>query len=408
MRIQLIGHGDPNPEFALPDPGTDSSMPPRILQLSDGVPFEKAPHMADGYTHYECWCIGGAGGRGSDVYENMPIPMTPGPAEVAPIDVWNDYWTHALDAPDGHYWIPDGSGGYAETTKQGYYEYGNPTHTFTPTIYGQAYLAGRRIWGGAGGGGGLQVVSGALAFLEDAVPVTVGQAGADGAGGQMAANGSYTPQPGGGYPWSGLFQTWFNRWPTPHLSFPSPTFGGDGGSSSFGTHGMASGGKGGGPGGLWLSSNFYTKAEGGAGGIGGQTTAGGGAAGGKTSDNAPDGTWDGTIGKGGGGGQGGMMSGTGSGFHPIGDGVVFYGPNQFREASNGGRGSYSFSDTSVYGERELRTTPPPPEGKDPYNNYLELVPGGGGGAKANHLLPFGSHNTDPNGAVLLRLLRIET
>jgi hypothetical protein len=75
-------------------------------------------------------------------------------------------------------------------------------------------------------------------------------------------------------------------------------------------------------------------------------------------------------------------------------------------ASNGGRGSYSFADTSVFGDRGLRVTSP-----EAMNLSIPqaVVPGGGGGAKANRQMPYGSRaiGYNPNGIVLIRLTRVE-
>lgn len=77
-------------------------------------------------------------------------------------------------------------------------------------------------------------------------------------------------------------------------------------------------------------------------------------------------------------------------------------------ASNGGRGSFGFADTSVFGDRQLRSSDPKAV-TDASNIPQDVVAGGGGGAKANHQLPFGSHalGYSPNGVVLIRLTRIE-
>jgi len=92
--------------------------------------------------------------------------------------------------------------------------------------------------------------------------------------------------------------------------------------------------------------------------------------------NGADGTWDSEIGQGGGGGLSGKT------VAPI------------RQAGNGGRGSYSFADTSVYGPRQGKSG---------------SIPGGGGGAKLNSLTHYGSKASQaiPDGVVFIRLTKID-
>ena len=232
-----------------------------------------------------------------------------------------------------------------------------------------------RNYGGAGGGGGFHRVRGILAELPSSVAVVVG------AGGSLG---------------------------TEHASNPaSTTDGGDGGVSSFNDPTCrASGGKGG----KHVQSNSLTVstvANGGDGGLGNRTAAGGGAAGGVAgtpSATGPgtagsagtDGTiFDdllyGTIGQGGGGGAGGV-------------GKYGSGGTTCNAATNGGRGAYNPGDTSVYG-------PGGTPGNDGASGSQVVVPGGASGAKAAPLngLPyvFGQSKSsrlagDP-GTVILRL-----
>jgi hypothetical protein len=200
-----------------------------------------------------------------------------------------------------------------------------------------------RSYGGAGGGGGIHRVAGLISGLPYSVDVVVGEGGAKG---------------------------------TDDISNPANTTAGvDGGASTFGgTVCRASGGKGG----VRVQANSLTSsslANGGDGGIGGQTTAGGGAAGGTSgipTSTGPgtagtagtDGLWDGSIGEGGGGGGGGVGKYTGS--------VTCV------TATNGGRGAYNPSDLSAYANGGYPTT-------DPDAGSLSTVPGKGGGAKASLL-----------------------
>lgn len=231
--------------------------------------------------------------------------------------------------------------------------------------YGQIFS-----YGGAGGGGGLHKVLGLLSDLPDSCPVVVGSAGGNGA---------------------------------------------DGGASSFnGATCQASGGTAGFPS-LAATAATYKKylpgGNGGQGGSGGRVLAGGGANGETTTAGpesgsipsykasfvrtpAKDGTWDGIIGKGGGGGRGGKYGVVG--------GNISFTEYDFEESGSGGKGSFAFVDTSVYGP-----------GENMSNVLLSgwsrmIFPGGGGGAMINKLMGYGSRVTsfNPNGAVYIRLLKI--
>jgi hypothetical protein len=89
-------------------------------------------------------------------------------------------------------------------------------------------------------------------------------------------------------------------------------------------------------------------------------------------------------------------------------------------SSEGGRGSFSYADTSVYGARQVRgfyvskpvridnTTGEVIWGPPEPTTEL-IVPGGGGGAKAPGRRQFGSkaQGYSPRGLVLIRLLKVE-
>lgn len=219
-----------------------------------------------------------------------------------------------------------------------------------------------RSYGGAGGGGGFHRTRGLLSVLPDMCVALVGEAGVAG---------------------------------TTQVSNPAATTdGGDGGTSSFNaTTCRASGGKGG----KRVQSNSLTvstDADGGEGGIGGRTIAGGGAAGGVAgtpSATGPgvagtageDGTIFNNVGKGGGGGAGGVGKYVGISCNP---------------ATAGGRGSYNPGDTSVYG----------PGGTPQFDEdagAVNTVPGGASGAKAAPLngLPTVYGQSSEMGVVILRL-----
>lgn len=387
MRIELKGLGDPIPGLALPDPNISSDVPAQTFTfLEDGV-FEKPIWVGLGYTHFEAWCIGGVGGDGGSI-ENVFV-------------------------------------GY---------------HSFNTS------------YGGAGGGGGLHRVAGPLSDIPDSCPVVVGKAGVSGRNG----NGTFPRWPRVD-PATGLAYTPYIWDPNPEYVAPLP--GTDGSASTFnGVLCQASGGKGGKPS-PWtmpvsgdytdLAVRYYGTqtpgGDGGQGGCGNRTLAGGGGDGawseyvthttpqppgypdiisyeGADRHDAIDGTWDGTVGKGGGGGRGGVYysqlhldySGpTALATPQIDDppGGAGFGGDDVILATSGGQGSFSYVDTSVYGVRESRSSPPPPPGWIS-GNFIgigkQIIPGGGGGARLNRLSGYGSNalGFNPNGVVFIRLIKI--
>jgi Glycine-rich domain len=227
-----------------------------------------------------------------------------------------------------------------------------------------------RSYGGAGGGGGFHRVRGLLSALPSLCPIVVGAGGALGTESSNPAN---------------------------------TTDGGDGGASTFnGATCRASGGKGG----KRAQTNDFitrTQADGGEGGLGNRTAAGGGAAGGlsgtpsATGPGTPgtpgtDGTYNTiihNIGQGGGGGAG---------------GVGKYGGVTCNAATSGGRGSYNPGDTSVYGPADA-------PGNDTSSGAQNIIPGGASGAKAAPLnkLPYiygqskGERLAGDPGAIIVRV-----
>lgn len=353
MRVFLGGRAVPRDEFALIGVGESTGVPLALL-LEDGDVFTAEDYISLGYTNFEVFCIGAAGGRGGTFYSMRT----------------------------------------------------DPTYS-----------------GGAGGGGGLHRVTGLLVDLPDTVAVDVGQPGSNGrdAGSGWPKNAVLD---GSGYP------------ATPLSLFDNPSYisalpGNDGGASSFGDVCKASGGKGGGVArqGPWVRmpygpDDYLTwqvsvngraiPGDGGEGGLGNRVLAGGGSAGGVSSwsglapDNSGgsrsftkpgDGGWDGAIGAGGGGGVGEILSwrrGSDS-FTLIGYIDSAYGASMGR-AAIGGKGSFSYADTAVYGPGQS------------YFYIAELpVPGSGGGAKIDKLKRYGAFTTgyNPAGAVFVRLTKID-
>jgi hypothetical protein len=115
--------------------------------------------------------------------------------------------------------------------------------------------------------------------------------------------------------------------------------------------------------------------------------------------NPGNGSWDGSIGKGGGGGVGGFriyahMEGM---TVVLNTGYVI----AMKLAADGGKGSFSFANPSVFG-------PGQPGTLHTGSSTNPILPGGGGGAKANKTLKYGSHASgfSPDGCVFIRLYKI--
>ena len=349
-QFELGGHEGPIPNIALPDPKLSADMPVQSLVLLDGSTFEKGDWVALGYTHYEVWCVGAAGGRGAEGGDPQIRDLNA--PESVPMPDW--MWENMIRAQINYYtWagmtvfpvysfstVPGHTGEVVvtyDTPRQAaikYLEFGNPDHLTQISHHHDPFVTNDSvapIVGGAGGGGGLHVVSGELAELPDSVPIVVGLPGSDAPPGQIISPDPYdvylqaSTRPLSSFTTSAGFDaddetlrqnnydTYYftNTWPEigdparPLLLPGQP--GGDGGASAFGDICMASGGKGGGPALVWIEGHRMFAAHGGEGGVGGRMVAGGGALGSTDSSRSgKDGTWDGTIGQGGGGGRGGM------------------------------------------------------------------------------------------------------
>lgn len=409
MRIHLKGEGEVIPDYALPDAGIEVDLKPLVVDLSNAG-FDKRPYVAMGYNTYEVWCIGGAGGQGGGISDQAQFLVSRTRPKMSSSD-WNLYlelmviYAGELTPPYGPY------GGTVAGT-QAYYQSQFPNHDpyFVSTYRTPFLLENGSALGGGGGGGGLHTAAGFLDDLADITPVVVGQAGAQGVLGQSIVNGAWDPpRPNSDLIWSpantrrkeleNYFNNFQNKYPTPHPTFLPPQHGQDGGASTFGgTICRASGGKGGRASKVWTSGVLTKNGAGGAGGLGGQTVAGGGAAGSNTADPGEDGFWAEPIGEGGGGGRGGDLT---------------------VQGTDGGRGNYSFSDTSVFGLKEARSYFKTKSYT--YDNVTgaitsvietstgqRSVPGGGGGANVLGRAKGGEGlASDPNGAVVIRLTKVE-
>lgn len=385
-RIEFDGQGFPIPKLALPPFGSESDLPPTTLTFTDNADFSTEQYIGLGFTHFEVWAVGAAGGRGGGI------------------------------------------------------------QIFDPTdrSYDSVYLP-VSSYGGEGGGGGLHRISGLLEDLPSTVPVIVGKRGLNGADGnkQWLWRAALAVQDFAGVPTLALvvkgatnipgmvdgagnaIAPYFYVVDSPYLqginaSYVPPQDATDGGYSSFGALCQASGGRGGKKSPVYytgLSHNndvayAMSQAPGGAGGeggVGGRTAVGGGGLGAKTSDlafippgqagypgpkpwittEAKDGTWTGSVGQGGGGGLGGTHYSP-----PSGNPNSPAQPPIIRIASKGGRGSFSYGDTSVHGQAGYYSS--------------QIVPGTAGGARPVSNLKVGSRTPaySPDGIVVLRLTRI--
>lgn len=450
MRIFLGGRDVPRNEFALIGIGESTGVPV-VLLLEDGEVFTPEDYISLGYTNFEVWCVGAVGGRGGDATDRIFWYVTQ-TTEIMSDDIWADVvaeynsvngpgyeyvGTSAPGTPEppvGVYFWGVGSGGYINwgLSPEGLAWLQNPTHVATITNWlepfvqpgGEFYEGGNPVKyiGGGGGGGGLHVVKGLLADLPVSVVVAIGQAGIDGAPGQMYQAAPFDPSPIYDPIYSRMsLARWnfLNRFPNGHPTVDSPVEGLPGGASSFGDICQASGGKGGKPAIQWVGSTLQQYAHGGKGGIGGSDIPGGGADGATTSTSpGKDGGWNGTIGAGGGGGRGGVRRTV---LLPGGGGTT---SDVF--ATAGGRGSLNFADTSVYGARgplgtyfaALRQYDEHIPFTDNYMGDLTIVdtlirstinPGSGGGARIPGNRKYGSRaqGYTHDGAVLLRITKLD-
>lgn len=245
-RVELGGFGLPIPNIALLDPNLSADVPVQSLRLVDGEPFLKADWVALGYTHYEVWSAGAAGGQGGDVGRKLYWPITYLRDQLMPSNVftaWKEMLLYfpfaqsswfppmvgmprdeatyrALYWDYGHFWQP---GEYLPpgVTSMGWVHEGYRTFdqwadwqgsnysdiaTWLANQNGPHYGMRRQIdkpylidegsaIGGGGGGGGVHVMSGELADLPNSVPVSVGKAGVDAPPGHVFSNGVLTPLP---------------------------------------------------------------------------------------------------------------------------------------------------------------------------------------------------------------------
>jgi len=226
------------------------------LTFTENSDFQVKQYRELGFTHFEAWAQGAAGGRGGDSSREM-VYVTEIQMRPVAQDVWNlyrelklleDYEGQAYDhlhgdyrydvplqlgltyhwadmsvsdwrqGPNGawydHRWIalrfwdvlyelgiiaantmPDWAKGLVGDYL-GLLEYANPNHLLPFRVLKQVLLSPHAEgMGGGGGGGGLHKTVGRLDELADTVPIVVGKAGGDAPYGQVIRLGYYTPTP---------------------------------------------------------------------------------------------------------------------------------------------------------------------------------------------------------------------
>lgn len=482
MRVELGGLGDPIPTEAFPVGDDGGKLPQLALMLEDGQVFVPGDYISLGYTHYEVWVVGAAGGQGGNADDLVKWDIETS-TESIPDEVWIPYYNdilanktqyaeflsqwlgYGVDPAESGWPTPYSAGGPGASSWpmrdmrhphpkdpspgsfvpgwQNFIDWAHPGRLWTVKHYSNPRVVTHNPqFGGGGGGGGFQRVSGILTDLPEEIDVAVGQAGVNAPFGQNEVNGpmDWGPpvtdqgQPGGNNKEHGGLDgwSWAHRYPDPKPMLYPPSAGGDGGHSAFGDIAKASGGKGGGPAIQWSATAegvpvAQLTASGGRGGIGGSDVAGGGGLGAFSLAQIPpdgsDGQWnkDTEIGQGGGGSRGGQP--------PVLE-LVNYGMvgerwTRIRDvmySSGGGRGSFSYDDTSVYGPRDNGDTvyaaiafhfgghSQVGSYNDNYWVYgvVPAIAGGGGSVKLPGKRFFGSQapSYNRNGAVLLRLIAL--
>lgn len=415
-RFELSGWVGPEgvlPGEALPD-AHSSNTAALVLVLETGD-FHPEEYMSFGYNRFEAWCIGASGGYGGNEVSGIHFDSSAVMVKLSNSD-WSLYreLTRIQDRDttgewDHLYLGSTPSWPKSMMTAVELLEFYNPNHEFSVTTFSNPTLTGDpSAYGGGGGGGGLHIVGGLLEDLPQPTPVVVGLAGVQGANGQgfVAPDQVYTPIPqlmteryavvtNRLQELSNYFSDKRYKYPEPHGTFTGgPLPGVDGGASTFGDVCRASGGKGGGKAIDWPAGVKTPYGPGGAGGLGDSVVAGGGGAGDpSTGHGGSDGVLDSVLLIGGGGG-GGRGRTPGEYVYSSGGGL-WGGPSWHlvgaRSPGKGGKGSYSYADTSVWGPGEPA--------------YGDL--GGGGGGAHRSGLKFGSHGPgyEPNGVVILRIFK---
>lgn len=469
-RVEFDGKGVPIPSIALPPIGGDDDLPATVLTFTESTTFAVQQYRELGFTHFDVSCVGAAGGRGGDAQANLfyvienfwrPVPQ----------DVWNLYIEY-LRLYYQFYGLAGDPAPNQEAYNPNHLMlfYDHREMLMRPSYAGFGGGGGggglHKVSGALAGLPDEIPITVGKAGADAAD----GQIRIPGAFTPIMSTPEAPPSSPIGDPkfGNGGSQQWFDMGNRDSLGFPSgrawdirkylrdytmnpapiansfvpPVSGQDGGASIFGDGiAQASGGRGGEAGRVYTGAptqtGFVLKGNGGDGGVGGSSAPGGGGAGSTShTANGADGYWhpEVGIGAGGGGGKGGWDNSS-----LFGSDRVNSAPLEIIPATAGGQGSYSYADASVYGTRQFRQPASfmrtDESGSKPYpfpqayNYFLgfpgpgktgvvvqvpvvdennKLIPGGGGGARPDKNLKYGSRalGFSPDGVVVLRLTRI--
>lgn len=225
MRTSFEGDGPPIQLEAMPDANLAmaGNSATYVLESGDFIPQE---YMDVGFTHYQVWAVGAAGGQGGGANSQLVFDRTFGPKFRMSDAMWAlerervtirakvdynymtpaqrrdfDIEVEALWHTYGDWWTPQPLSWYEaqwysldEAIRRALVdlEASNPNHLTYLTYWTNPQLVPTGADGGAGGGGGIQMASGVLADLPEVVPVYVGRPGAEGSfGHNMTWNDSH-------------------------------------------------------------------------------------------------------------------------------------------------------------------------------------------------------------------------
>lgn len=331
-----------------------------LLQLEDGEPFVKAEYVAQGFTHFDVWCIGAAGGKGGKYTRNGTwLGGAGGGGGLHHVSGL------LADLPDS----VDVVVGAAGADGQDNFDIDNPTfHNEWPSIPTMD--------------GGEIATPLELTPNPNYSPETAGEDG------DPSAFGSIAMASGGQGGWPPALDALVvaydygpDDWNEYTRRLTSGRLGGNGGTGGIGgTLDVGGGGLGAAP--FWDQECELPR-----------TTRGYG--------NPEIGVWDSDtgIGAAGGGGSGGTFIPAGSGPDFDYETNIAYSVAQ-KLAADGAKGSFYYGDTTMFGagQKAFISTGLAPN----------VHPGNGGGARINRAHPYGSPapGSNPNGAVFLRIVKI--
>lgn len=352
MKIQLAGPGDQIPEFAIL-PSDVGIVAGWLLQLEDGEPFVKAEYVAQGFTNFDVWCIGAAGGNGG-TYPNAQATNLGGGGGGGGLHHVSGLLADLPDSCD----VVVGEAGADGSDSNG----ANP---MLPTIVDGEIATPLELTPNPAYTPETSGVDGGGSSFGDICMASGGQGGWIPAMDALVVAYDYGPDD-------------YNEW---HRRITSGMLGGNGGTGGIGgTMDVGGGGLGGVS--FWDQECELPRVK-------------------RGYTKPADGVWDSDtgIGGGGGGGAGGTYIARNASEGDFSN--TQYSVAQ-KIAADGAKGSFYFGDTSMFGIGEksailLPTTAP------------RVKPGHGGGARINRAHPYGSPapGSNPNGAVFLRITKVD-